>query len=138
MVHHDVARTRIERHHLAAVSMRQLAICNAANVKREDGANVAKRDKVEVLHERCPGSSQRVVHGPELGNRGCFAGFRNNGRFTYLQSAAIGAVQPPRNQILAHIIIAQPGVNGWLLINCLAVKTDNLNFTRLNTRLAHE
>src|SRR5690242_3767579 len=75
VVDHDVAGTGVEGHHLAAVSVGELAIGNPPNVEGENRANVAERDIIEILHQRCTGATKGMVHGAELGDDRYLAGF---------------------------------------------------------------
>ena len=91
-----IARASIKSHHLGSISMGQMAIGNSTNVQSENGANVAEGHIIEILHERCAGAAQRMLHGAEVGDDMGLAGFRDNRRFADLQAAGEGAVQPAR------------------------------------------
>jgi hypothetical protein len=138
MIDHDVTGAGIEGHHPAAVRMRQLAVGYTADIEGQNGADVAKGHVVQILHQRCAGSAQRMIHRSEMGHDMRVTLRRHDGGLADLKAAAIWPVEPARDQVLAVIIVAQQVMNRRLLINGLAVEADHLDVTRPQVVLAHE
>ena len=79
-----------------------------------------------------------MIHGPELADDRRLVCLRHDRLFTDLQSTRAGAIKPARYQVFPVIVVAQQMMDGWFLIDGLAVVTDHFNIAGIELGFTHQ